>query len=262
MSSKQDRKDARKDRSRLTYKVFYAFRHPGRLWPHARRAARNRLIRVRYRDHVNYYRAVMRRNVAKNPDMAVGTPTRERWLALGKLQYDYLIQHGLKPTHRVLEIGCGNLRAGWRFIKYLDAGHYYGVDISPDILFSAQDTIVEFGLQDKVPSVVPVRDLTLPFLPNNYFDVVHAHSVFSHCPLEVIEECVRHVGRIMKRDGFFDFTFNATEEREHHVEHEDYYYHPDRLIALVADYGLEAMFMNDWEGKHPQSKLRIRRSDN
>ena len=32
---------------------------------------------------------------------------------------------------RMLEIGCGNLRAGRLFIDYLDAGDYYGIDISP-----------------------------------------------------------------------------------------------------------------------------------
>ena len=40
----------------------------------------------------------------------------------------------------MLEIGCGNLRAGHLFIGYLDAGNYYGIDISPDILLAAQDS--------------------------------------------------------------------------------------------------------------------------
>ena len=38
----------------------------------------------------------------------------------------------------MLEIGCGNLRAGRLFIDYLDAGNYYGIDISPDILLAAR----------------------------------------------------------------------------------------------------------------------------
>jgi SAM-dependent methyltransferase len=249
----------RQDRSRLSHQIRYAVTKPQQIWPHLRRVARNRWIRVRYRDHVNYYREVMRHNVAKNPHLAVGTPTRKRWLALGQLQYDYLLEHQLEPKHRLLEIGCGNLRAGWRFIKYLDAEHYYGVDISPDILFSAQDTIVEFSLQDRLPVVTPVRDLTLRFLPDEHFDVIHAHSVFSHCPIEVIEECLRNIGRIMKPDGFFDFTFNATGGPEHHVEHEDYYYRPATLIRLAEGFSLQATFMEDWEGRHPQSKLRIRR---
>jgi hypothetical protein len=41
------------------------------------------------------------------------------------------------------------------------------------------------GLQQRLPTLTPVRDLTLRFLPAAHFDVVHAHSVFSHSPLPV-----------------------------------------------------------------------------
>lgn len=254
--------DTQRDRSSLAYKARYALRQPAKIPPYLRRAARNRWIRLRYRDHVNYYREVMRHNVAKNPDMAIGTPTRKRWMALGSMQFDYLVDHGLKPSHRLLEIGCGNLRAGWRFIDYLDAGNYYGVDISPDILFSAEDVLVEFDLQGKLPYLVPVRDLTLRFLPAGHFDVVHAHSVFSHCPIDVIDECFANVGLLLKPDGFFDFTYNATEGPEHQVEREDYWYRPRTLIDLAGKYGLHAEPMDDWaETGHKQSKMRLRRRE-
>ena len=97
----------------------------------------------------------------------------------------------------MLEIGCGNLRAGHLFIGYLDAGNYHGIDISPDILLAAADRIAEFGLQAKLPHLTLVRDMSLRFLPDGWFTVVHAHSVFSHSPIEVIDECLRHVGRVM-----------------------------------------------------------------
>src|SRR5258708_5686572 len=64
----------------------------------------------------------------------------------------------------MLEIGCGNLRAGRLFIDYLDAGNYYGLDISPEILLAGQRTLVEFGLQAKHPRLFPVSDLTFGFL--------------------------------------------------------------------------------------------------
>jgi SAM-dependent methyltransferase len=161
---------------------------------------------------------------------------------------------------RMLEIGCGNLRAGRLFIEHLDAGDYYGIDISPDILLAAQRTLAEAGLQHKLPHLTLVQDLKLGFLPAGYFDVVHAHSVFSHCPVEVIDECLAHVGRVMKPGGFFDFTFDRTEGAEHHVLREDFYYRTETLVALAGRHGLTGQLMNDWEElPHPQSKLRITR---
>jgi SAM-dependent methyltransferase len=174
------------------------------------------------------------------------------------MQFDYLLSHGLKPTDRLLEIGCGNLRAGWRFIQYLEPGNYSGIDISPDILIAAQATLVRYELQDRLPRLTPVRDLRFDFLPDSAFEVVHAHSVFSHSPLSVIDECLAHVGRILAPGGWFDFTFDRTEAREHHVLREDFYYRTETLVQLAARHGLTAQFMDDWEAlPHGQSKIRV-----
>src|ERR1700722_18012484 len=161
-----------KDRSRLTFKVRSAARHPGRVVPHARRLARDAVLRFKTRDHVSYYRAVMKSDAARSDEGAVGSHTHESWLKIGQMQFEYLLSHGLAPGMRMLEIGCGNLRAGRLFIDYLDPGGYYGIDISPDILLAAQRTLAEEGLQDKLPHLTLVQDLTLAFLPAGQFDVV------------------------------------------------------------------------------------------
>jgi SAM-dependent methyltransferase len=247
-----------KDRSRISFKIAYAARHPDRIAGYARRRGRDALLRLRTRDHVGYYRAVMRSDAARSREAAVGSKTRESWLKIGQMQFDYLAGHGLQPGMRMLEIGCGNLRAGRLFINFLDPGNYYGIDISPDILLAAQDTVTEFGLQSKLPHLTLVRDLSLAFLPDGQFDVVHAHSVFSHSPVEVIDECLAHVGRIMAPGGFFDFTFDRTTGAEHHVLREDFYYRTETLSAMAASRGLAARLMPDWEALgHPQSKIRI-----
>ena len=222
------------DRSRLAFMIGYAMRHPERIVPHARRLARDAMLRLGNRDHVSYYRAVMRSDAARSDEGAVGSRTHESWLKIGQMQFDYLVSHGLKPGMRMLEIGCGNLRAGRLFIEHLDAGDYYGIDISPDILLAAQRTLAEAGLQHKLPHLTLVQDLKLEFLPAGHFDVVHAHSVFSHSPIEVIDECLAHVGRVMKPGGFFDFTFDRTEGAEHHVLREDFYYRTETLVALAG----------------------------
>ncbi|GLX02470.1 class I SAM-dependent methyltransferase [Microtetraspora sp. NBRC 16547] len=247
-----------KDRSSLVRQAVYAIRHPGRVPRHVRRLARDTWLRLRSPDHTSYYRAVMRSDTARSPYSAVGSRSRERWIKMGRTQFDYLLKHGLRPEHHVLEIGCGNLRAGRLLIDYLDTGHYFGIDISPDILVAAQNTIVEYGLREKLPHLTPVRDLKFTFLPDQHFDVVHAHSVFSHSPLHVIEECLAHVGRVLKPGGWFDFTFDRTEGKEHQVLREDFYYHTETLVDLAARHGLVATFMEDWERLPPkQSKIRV-----
>jgi SAM-dependent methyltransferase len=258
MPTQQSNRRLSVNRSRLAHKIGYALRNPARVAPYLRRTGRDTWLRVKHRDHVAYYRAVMASDAARDPKAAVGSRNHERWLALGQLQFDYLKGHDLRPGHRMLDIGCGNLRAGWRFIDYLDAGNYYGIDISPDILISAKRTLVTYELQEKLPHLTISGDLTLDFLPSGHFDVVHAHSVFSHSPIEIIDECLSHVGRVLAPGGYFDFTFDRTEGAEHQVLREDFYYRTETLVSLAEGHGLRARFMDDWERlPHGQSKIRV-----
>src|SRR5947209_8611793 len=93
------------DRSRMSFKVRYAVKHPGRVWPYARRSARDRLIALRAGGHVEYYRGIMESDTARGGDRAVGNVSRSAWLAAGQRQFDYLLRHGLTPETRMLEIG-------------------------------------------------------------------------------------------------------------------------------------------------------------
>ena len=75
----------------------------------------------------------------------------------------------------------------------------------------------------------------------------------------MIEECFRNIGRIVKPGGWFDFTFDRTEGREHQVLGEDFYYRVETLLDLASRCGLQATLMEDWERlPHRQSKIRIR----
>jgi SAM-dependent methyltransferase len=237
----------------------YAMQHPDRIVPHAKRRMRNAWLLLMSRgDHVRFYSEVMRRDPTVQSELEVGSESHDRWLALGQKQFDYLIEHGLQPSHRLLDIGCGTLRAGRLFIDYLDTGNYYGIDISPEILFAAQQTVLDYGLQGKMPHLVLVRDNRFAFLPDRYFDVVHAHRVFSHSPIEVIEECLAHVERILKPDGFFDFTFDRTTAEDHEVAHDTFYYRTETLVALANRHGLDARSLDDWEERlHQSSRIRV-----
>jgi SAM-dependent methyltransferase len=247
-----------RERRKMLSAVRHATHYPERARWYLHRFRRDTVLRLRHRDHLAYYGAVVDDLVVQGKATAVGNVDSRSWQQIGRRQFNYLKQHGLQPQHRILEIGCGNLRAGWHLIGYLDPGNYYGIDISQQVLFSAQQMVVDRGLTDRLPYLAPVRDMSLAFLPGGVFDVVHAHSVFSHAPLDVIEDCFAHVGRLMKPDGFFDFTFKRTEGKEYGKLREDFYYRTETLIAAAERHGLRARFMDDWEALgHSQSKIRI-----
>ena len=245
-------------KSALITKLRAALLHPSRILPHWRRVLRNRRLKAHSKSHTEFYRGVMRDDATRNPYGAIGSDSQEHWIKVGQIQFDYLVTHGLQPVHRVLDIGSGNLRAGWRLIQYLNPGNYYGVDISPEILLAALRQLSDRQLQHKSPYLVLVNDLRFEFLPDESFDVIHAHSVFTHSPVDVIDQCFASVTRILKPDGFFDFTY-LKGERMSYLD-EDFSYPTQMLVDMAAAHRLLATPMADWDRSQPeQQKLRLRR---
>jgi SAM-dependent methyltransferase len=239
-----------RDRNSIAHLAARALRRPRLVVPYLRRRLRNRRLRRRFGNHPDFYRAVMADDVARRSARgAVGTPSEGRWLAIGEMQFEYLTTHGLEPRHRLLEIGCGNLRAGWRFIEYLD--------ISPEILLAAQRTIVERNLRNRLPVVMLTAGTDLGFLPDDHFDVVHAHSVFSHVPLDIVRAYVEEVRRVLRPGGFFDFTYNEADAASWSFLDEDFYYPRDLLLEVGEQAGFAATHLDDWHYK--QEKIRLTR---
>ncbi len=104
----------------------------------------------------------------------------DMWEEIGALQFCYLVGNGLKPEHRLIDIGCGSLRGGVRFVPYLNSAHYYGIDISRALLTAGyQREIVPAGLGERLPlsnlRATPAFDIAWPHVA---FDFGIAQSLF------------------------------------------------------------------------------------
>ena len=240
-------------RDSLFYKLSKALLDPGKVIPHLKRVFRNRKLQGERSDFLDFYSGVVDDMVSTDPDKAVGAADHDAWLQVGELQFKFLTSHGLQPTHRFLDIGCGNLRAGWRFIEYLEQGNYTGTDISPKVLHAALDTMKSKNLQAKRPYLYVVKDCDFSFLPAESIDVAHAHSVFSHLPLPLIEQCLTQLLAVLKPGGFFDFTFLPS-DRTYSFCDEDFYYPDAELLDVARRAGYDARLMEDWD--YPQKKIR------
>ena len=242
-------------RSKLMTHIRAGLLHSTKL---LRRMLRNQSFKAHSRTHTDFYRAVMASNARRDPDAAIGSDSRKHWLKVGEMQFSYLLKHGLRPDHRILDIGCGNLRAGWRLIQYLDSGNYYGVDISPDILLAALKELRDQRLQHKYPHLVLVNDLKFEFVPDESFDVIHAHSVFTHTRVDAIEQCFASAARLLKPSGFFDLTY--LEGDKFSLNDEDFCYPRETLLEIAANHNFDATYMSDWDySTYMQHKLRLRR---
>lgn len=172
----------------------------------AQRLAETSLLwahRLAGRPYHAYYARVVDRVASQDPQGAIGA----LWEEMGTLQFDFLVAEGLRPEHRLLDFGCGCLRGGLHFIRYLEPGHYTGVDISAVVLEAGRKFLREAGLEAKRPALLHTTDLSLGDLQGQAFDFILAQSVLTHMPEREIGELFRRIPSVMAPEGRFYATY-------------------------------------------------------
>lgn len=111
----------------------------------------------------------------------------------------------LKPTDRVLELGCGVGRIGHELAPHV--AHWEGADISANMLKVARDRLAKFNN-------VGLTELTrsdLKSLPDASFDKAYSIAVFIHMDKEDFYMYLEDLARVLKPGGllFFD-TWNTS----------------------------------------------------
>jgi ubiquinone/menaquinone biosynthesis C-methylase UbiE len=122
------------------------------------------------------------------------------WDEVGKWELELLVSRGLRPEHRLLDVGCGSLRGGLNFMTYLRPGHYFGVDISPELLAAGRHEVADAGLSDRLPVLRETDTFEVDF-DSIRFDYALAASLFTHLPLNSIELCLARVAEVLTPGG-------------------------------------------------------------
>lgn len=211
---------------------------------------RNRLEQFKSlsdKEYLKAYAADTDRRVAIDPQKAIGG----HWEEIGALQFDFLKGQGLQPEHTLLDIGCGTLRGGRHFIRYLQPGNYSGIDVSQAALDAGRDLINEEGLSAREPRLVHVADGRLDFsMLTVSYDYLLAQSVFTHLRLSQIEECFGNLHRVMHQGSRFFFTFYRAQHEEVRG-YKTFGYAPEVFVQIGERSGLEVSFP---EYYHPRGQ--------
>lgn len=141
-----------------------------------------------------------------------------RWEALGELQFRYIVDRGLEPRHYFLDVGCGPLRGGVHFIRYLEAERYYGVEKDAAVLEEARRVEVpRHGLEDKGPTLVAMENFDFPSLGRT-FDYALAQSVFTHLSLNSVIRCLLNMEKVLAPGGRFYATIWENPDGKRNLE--------------------------------------------
>jgi SAM-dependent methyltransferase len=121
------------------------------------------------------------------------------------MQLEYLRSEGLRPEHAMLDVGCGTLRGGIHFVRYLDDGNYYGMDINPEMLEGGRRELELAGLAGRTATLRATDTFAADF--DRPFDFALALSVFTHVPLNSVQLCLMNLSEQLAPGGRFYATF-------------------------------------------------------
>jgi len=182
---------------------------------------------------------------------------------MGKLQLEFLVNEGLQPNHYLLDVGCGGLRGGVHFVRYLEPGHYFGVDKNAAFLKAGEGELRIAGIADRGATLT--QDDAFNFSRfGRKFDYAFAQSLFTHLPFNIIMRCLSEMQSALEPGGKFYATFFRnpgprlrsdpieTQYRVVYSDHDPYGYDPDMFAWAVEGSLLALNVMGDWG--HPRGQ--------
>jgi hypothetical protein len=181
------------------------------------------------------------------------------WDEIGRLQFDFLVAEGLLSHHYLLDIACGSLRAGVHFIPYLESGHYLGIEKEADLLQAGIDQELGRELYEQKRPVL-LADGAFSFERFGVRpDFALAQSLFTHLPVEIIEQCMRKLRPVIADTGRFYATFFETHEQwtnpdEPH-DHGTFKFTRQQFNELGRATGWDAHYIGEW--KHPRGQVMV-----
>lgn len=198
------------------------------------------------------------------------------WEELGALQLEFLKARGLKPHHRLLDIGCGALRLGVKAVDYLEPGHYYGQDLSAELIAAGYGKELSAAQRARLPRerLAANEGFDFSFLHPEKIDMAIAQSLFSHLPLNHIRRCLAMLAPVMRPGGAFFATYwrcpdahdralpclhpNPSGAGEPVITHDirdSYHYRPSDFVWCAEGLPWRVEELGDWN--HPRGQRML-----
>ena len=127
----------------------------------------------------------------------------ELFESAGRLQLVTLLYEGLCPESRVLDVGCGCLRAGYWLIRFLDPDCYCGIESNQSMLDKGKEYLLDPELTRVKRPQFDTSDQFDFSVFEKKFDVVLARSIWTHASKPQIETMLDSFVANSSKDAFF-----------------------------------------------------------
>ena len=183
------------------------------------------------------------------------------WEEIGRLQFEFLLQKGLKPSHCFLDIGCGSLRGGVHFIDYLDVGNYLGIDKEHKLIqLGIEKELGKELFEGKKPELVVSDNFEFhEFSKKPQFSI--AQSLFTHLNSTDICSCLRNLRQFVDPGHILFATFlegqpSGNPKVSH--SHAGFRYSKKEMVIFGESTGWKATYIGIENWKHPRNQMMMK----
>lgn len=149
---------------------------------------------------LDYNKLVQKKLATTDKHSAMAQSIGGNFVHFGIFQRELLLQHGLKATDTLLDVGCGAGRLA-NALKELPQLNYIGIDVVQELLDYAQEICARPDWE-----FIKLTDFKIP-LKDNSVDMVTAFSVFTHLLHEESYAYLAEFRRVLRPGGKIIFTF-------------------------------------------------------
>ena len=185
--------------------------------------------------------------------------TADFWEETIPLILEYLKRNGLRPEHKILDLGAGSFRSGLALIPYLDDNNYYAIDINRPLLEDGYKyEIVANNLEGKFPlnNIKITHDYNGSDF-NVKFDYAWSFSLWTHLDRTECAKCLKEVSEMLVPGGIYLTTCFIVDDEDYHSiqkrisdvcipTHRDkdpYHHRLKDFVELGNKYGLEVEYL-------------------
>ena len=174
-----------------------------------------------YQEHGGTYLAWYAKRLNRGANDPAGKRDVADWMSTGDADLRVAVALGLKPHHSFYEFGCGDFRAGNRFIRYLESGKYAANDASGERIKYGETCLKQIlgeeMLRQKAPQFFVNVDNSFDWLKGRKFDFLWASAVLPHMPEHDIADSFDNLRKAMHDGSVFLFTYSEASIDEFRV---------------------------------------------
>ncbi|MEO7563963.1 MAG: hypothetical protein ABIR63_06185 [Sphingomicrobium sp.] len=147
--------------------------------------------------------------------------------------WETVVGFGLTPSMKCVDYGCGSLRLGQHAMRYLEPGHYCGMDVVDTFINQGLALIDPTLIAAKAPRLLTITPETLSKTAAWRPEFIFSSAVLQHVPPDELPEYFRRLGSLMSGTCTAHIIYVGG-PRLKRVKALNWVYPTDRILAALA----------------------------